>query len=120
MLTTKMLYDNLTNFAGKGIEDPRADHMLPWARSVKSANTPAEIKWSADGKWRRSLGVDMASEINSQGGPLRAAWGLTKDKEGNVVRNSRDGFWIVIPASCTAAPVAVSLSRLSRVRSTPA
>lgn len=93
-MPTKMLYDNLTNFAGKGIEDPRADHMLPWARSVKSANTPAEIKWSADGKWRRSLGVDMASEINSQGGPLRAAWGLTKDKEGNVVRNSRDGFWI--------------------------
>ena len=93
-MPTKMLYDNLTNFAGKGVEDPRADKMLPWARSVKSDNSPAEIKWSADGKWRRSLGVDMASEINSQGGPLRAMWGISKDKEGNVVRNSRDGFWI--------------------------
>ena len=93
-MPTKMLYDNLTNFAGKGIEDPRADHIIPWARSVKSENSPAEIKWSADGKWRRSMGVDMASEINSQGGPLRANWGITKDKDGNVVRNSRNGFWI--------------------------
>ena len=24
-MPTKMLYDNLTNFAGSGIEDPRAD-----------------------------------------------------------------------------------------------
>lgn len=93
-MPTKMLYDNLTNFAGKGIEDPRADHIIPWARSVKSENSPAEIKWSADGKWRRSMGVDMASEINSQGGPLRANWGISKDKDGNVVRNSRNGFWI--------------------------
>ena len=88
-MVTKMLYDNLTNFAGKGVEDPRADHIIPWARSVKSDNSPAEIKWSADGKWRRSLGVDMASDINSQGGPLRAAWGY------NVTNsNSRNGFWI--------------------------
>jgi arylsulfatase A-like enzyme len=42
-MATKMLYDNLTNFAGKGVEDPRADHILPWARSVKSDNSPAEI-----------------------------------------------------------------------------
>ena len=88
-MATKMLYDNLTNFAGKGVEDPRADHILPWARSVKSDNSPAEIKWSADGKWRRSMGVDMASDINSQGGPLRATWGFNAAKA-----NSRNGFWI--------------------------
>ena len=88
-MPTKMLYDNLTNFAGKGVEDPRADKIIPWARSVKSDNSPAQIKWSADGKWRRSLGVDMASDINSQGGPLRATWGFNAAKA-----NSRNGFWI--------------------------
>ncbi len=88
-MPTKMLYDNLTNFGGYGVEDPRADHIIPWARSVKSDNSPAEIKWSADGKWRRSLGVDMASDINSQGGPLRAMWGVNANKA-----NSRNGFWI--------------------------
>ncbi len=73
-MVTKMLYDNLTNFGGYGVEDPRADKIIPWAMSVKSDNTPADIKWSNDGKWRRSIGVDMASDINSNGGPLRAAF----------------------------------------------
>ena len=77
-MVTKMLYDNLTNFDGLGVEDPRADHLIPWARSVKSESTPEEIKWSADGAWRRSLGVDMLSNINSEGGPLRAAWSNAK------------------------------------------
>ena len=87
-MATKMLYDNLTNFAGKGIEDPRADKILPWARSVKSDNSPAEIKWSDDGNWRRTLGVDMGSSIQTDGGPIRASWGKTGKA------NSRDGFWI--------------------------
>ena len=70
-MVTKMLYDNLTNFAGNGVEDPRADHIIPWAYSPsKDANSRTDVKWV--GNWRRSLGVDMASEINSQGGPLRA------------------------------------------------
>jgi hypothetical protein len=72
-MATKMLYDNLTNFAGKGVEDPRADHILPWAYSPNREGNgvdAAGIKWN--GHWRRTLGVDMASDINSQGGPLRA------------------------------------------------
>jgi hypothetical protein len=72
-MPTKMLYDNLTNFAGKGIEDPRADKIIPWAYSPNREETgidAAGVKWN--GHWRRSLGVDMASDINSQGGPLRA------------------------------------------------
>ena len=73
-MVTRMLYDNMTNFAGLGVEDPRADHIIPWARSAKSADTPAEIKWNDRGTWRRSLGVDMLSNINNEGGPLRAAW----------------------------------------------
>ena len=73
-MVTKMLYDNLTNFAGYGVEDPRADHIIPWAYSHKSANSPAQIKW--DGNWRRSLGVDMQSGIQAAGGPLRAIYGV--------------------------------------------
>ncbi len=69
-MVTKMLYDNLTNFGGYGMEDPRADHIIPWAYSHKGHNSLPSIKWI--GNWRRSLGVDMASNINSQGGPLRA------------------------------------------------
>ena len=72
-MATKMLYDNLTNFAGKGVEDPRADHILPWAYSPNRSENgidAAGVKWN--GHWRRTLGVDMSSEINSQGGPLRA------------------------------------------------
>jgi len=73
-MVTKMLYDNLTNFDGLGVEDPRADHLIPWARSFKTDALPAGVKRTADGKWRRSLGVDMLSNINSEAGPLRAAW----------------------------------------------
>ena len=77
-MVTKMLYDNMTDFAGLGVEDPRADKIIPWARSAKTATTPAEIKWNSNETWRRSLGVDMQSNINNEGGPLRAAW--NKDK----------------------------------------
>ena len=88
-MVTKMLYDNLTNFDGLGVEDPRADHIIPWARSGKGANTPAEIKWNANGTWRRSLGVDMLSNINNEGGPLRAQFGTNASKSW-----SGEFFWI--------------------------
>ena len=75
-MVTKMLYDNLTNFGGYGVEDPRADHIIPWAYSPnKDESNQPSVKWV--GHWRRSLGVDMASDINSQGGPLRALFNTT-------------------------------------------
>lgn len=75
---TKTYYDNLTNFDGKGIEDPRADHFIPWARSSKSDNTPSEIKWSDNGQWRRSLGADLQTNIYSNGsGPYASSWNNT-------------------------------------------
>ena len=82
-MVTKMLYDNLTNFAGYGVEDPRADRIIPWALSKKSDKTVKDIKW--DGDWRRSLGVDMTSDAcpNFQGGPLRADYG-----------GKKSGWWI--------------------------
>ena len=66
---TKQWVDNLENFDDKGIEDPRADALIPWTRSRKSADSPDELTWSADGQWRRSLGVDMHTLIRQQGGP---------------------------------------------------
>ena len=79
-MVTKALYDNMTNFDGIGVEDPRADHIIPWARSNKTATTPAEVKWNANETWRRSLGVDMLSNINNEGGPLRALWDADNQK----------------------------------------
>ena len=66
---SKALYDNLTNFAGNGVEDPRADKIIPWRRSKKGASSPAELKWSPDGKWMRSLGVDLTTSIIKDLGP---------------------------------------------------
>lgn len=74
---TKSYVDNLTNFDGKGIEDPRADKFIPWARSVKSASSPADLKWSDDGLWRRSAGVDMQTDILSQSGPYALSFNAT-------------------------------------------
>ena len=63
---------NLTNFAGSGIEDPRADKILPWAYSKQSSNSPAEVKFKNG--WRRSMGVDMIGNDSPSltGGPLRS------------------------------------------------
>jgi hypothetical protein len=72
---TKQLIDNLTNFAGLGVEDPRADHLIPWAYSRKSADTPAELKWV--GNWRRSLGIDMHTNIRMQGAPYAQSYNST-------------------------------------------
>ena len=88
-MVTKMLYDNLTNFAGYGVEDPRADHILPWAYSPNRKGygvDAAGIKWN--GHWRLTLGVDMASNINSQGGPLRAMFNTYNNR---WYINSSDG-----------------------------
>ena len=97
MFVSKCFYDNLTNFDGKGIEDPRADKFIPWCRSVKNDTIAAlipDIKWSADGKWRRSLGVDLNSNIISNGGIKTSTYkiimydenGKETDKAASAVR----------------------------------
>ena len=67
----------MTNFDGKGIEDPRADKFIPWTRSMKGPETPIDIKWSDDGLWRRSMGVDMQTDILSQSGPYALSFDAT-------------------------------------------
>lgn len=80
-MVTETLVKNLTDFGGYGVEDPRADKIIPWAydsRNAGSADVPAGVKWV--GNWRRSLGVDMTTENCPilTGGPLRAAFDTDK------------------------------------------
>ena len=91
LFVSKYFYDNLTNFDGKGIEDPRADKFIPWCRSVKSESTPAEVKWSPNGLWRRSLGVDLSTNIISNGGPYPSTYAIKMyDKNGNATDKEAD------------------------------
>lgn len=74
-MVTETLVKNLTNFGGYGVEDPRADKIIPWAYDSRNKdNAPADIKWV--GNWRRSRGVDMTTDDCPifSGGPLRANW----------------------------------------------
>ena len=93
-MVTETLVKNLTNFGGYGVEDPRADHIIPWAydsRNVDNPDVPAGVKWN--GNWRRSLGVDMTSENSPlmSSGPRRAQW------------NATDGWNIASPYNETRA-----------------
>ena len=78
-MVTETLVKNLTNFGGYGVEDPRADKIIPWAYDSRNKeNAPADVKWV--GNWRRSRGVDMTTTncpIFSSG-PLRANWNADK------------------------------------------
>ncbi|WP_291529586.1 SusD/RagB family nutrient-binding outer membrane lipoprotein [Bacteroides sp. UBA939] len=96
---TKCYYDNLTNFDGKGIEDPRADKFIPWTRSVKGATTPADIKWSDDGMWRRSMGVDLQTDILSQSGPYAPSFN-TETQSWYCNSSSRQGDTIYVYMKC--------------------
>ncbi|WP_418696531.1 SusD/RagB family nutrient-binding outer membrane lipoprotein [Bacteroides sp.] len=103
-MPTKMLYDNLTNFAGSGIEDPRADKILPWAYSNQSSNSPAGVKFK-DG-WRRSMGVDMISNDSPSltGGPLRSNFSAAKgwwiDSESSTRKG--DTIYVECTTQCKA------------------
>lgn len=72
---TKTYEDILTNFLGDGKEDPRADRILPWARSGYTKDkTPEGIKFDETGKWRRSIGVDMLTNTRIDGSPYTTSW----------------------------------------------
>ena len=83
---SKMYVDNLLNFAGLGVEDPRADKFIPWTVSSPSADAPAGVvfkdaSWYEGGtlvtfSWRRGLGVDLTSANTPymNGGPLRPSF----------------------------------------------
>ena len=103
-MVTETLFKNLTNFGGYGVEDPRADKVIPWAYDSKTdkASVPAGVKW--DGNWRRSLGVDMTSQNspNLSSGPLRATWSAAKGwyVDSEVASRQNDIFYVECTSYC--------------------
>ncbi|MDR3009909.1 MAG: SusD/RagB family nutrient-binding outer membrane lipoprotein [Sphingobacterium sp.] len=61
-LVTKWYENILTNFDNKGVEDPRADKLLPWA------------EFGSPKKFVRSKGVDMQSTIRMNSGPIASSY----------------------------------------------
>lgn len=105
---TETLYQNLINFDGKGIEDPRLNKIVPWTRSQKSADSPADLVWTEDGKWRRAVAVNMQTDIINLNGPYALSFGQESDKTkpDNWKLNwycndaSRAGDTIYVPMRC--------------------
>lgn len=84
---TKWYEDILTNFAGNGVEDPRADKLMPWA------------EYGFPKQFKRSKGVDMQSDIRMNAGPINASYNDTgKDVENNK-RVIKPGNWYVNSAN---------------------
>lgn len=78
---TQFAVDNFDNFAGNGVMDPRGDKVIPWARSQKAETSPEGLRWSADGRWRRSIGLDMNTNIRMNSGPVATSWAAATDTE---------------------------------------
>jgi len=102
-MVTETLVKNLTDFGGYGVEDPRADKVIPWAYDSKNKeNSPKDIKW--DGNWRRSRGVDMTStdSPNLSSGPLRAAWNASKGwyVDSDVAARQDDIYYVECTSYC--------------------
>lgn len=105
---TKTLADNLENFDGKGVEDPRLNKILPWTRSQKSADSPADLVWTPDGQWRRTEPVNMQTDIINLNGPYALSFGQVGDatKPTNWKLNwycndaARAGDTIYVPMRC--------------------
>lgn len=103
-MVTETLFKNLTNFGGYGVEDPRADKVIPWAYDSRTdkASTPAGVKWN--GNWRRSLGVDMTTQNspNLSSGPLRAAWSADKGwyVDSEVPARQNDIYYVECTSYC--------------------
>lgn len=64
---TKWYEDILTNFDNKGVEDPRADKLIPWA------------EFGIPKRFVRSKGVDMTSNIRMNAGPINGAFNATNN-----------------------------------------
>jgi len=73
-LLTKWYVDLLTNFDNKGVEDPRADKLIPWA------------EFGFPKKFVRSKGVDMQSKIRMESGPIASSY---NDKDVAIESNGR-------------------------------
>jgi hypothetical protein len=96
---TQMMIDNFTNFAGYGVEDPRADHVIPWAWSSQGATSPAGLKWV--GNWRRTAGIDMHTTTRLQGHPFTTSYTAARPEWHIVSTNSELlGDTIYVQTTC--------------------
>ena len=111
-MATKMLYDNLTNFGGYGVEDPRADKILPWAYSPNAAEGEYKLK---DG-WRRTLGVDMVSQASPSlvNGPIRASYSSDKKWYVDTELPERMGDTVYVEATSSSKGYAANRDLLYR------
>ena len=111
-MATKMLYDNLTNFGGYGVEDPRADKILPWAYSPNSAEGEYKLK----NGWRRTLGIDMVSQASPLlvNGPIRASYSAEKKWYINNDSPERLGDTVYVEATSSSKGYAKNRDLLTR------
>lgn len=112
---TAMLYKNLTNFGGYGVEDPRAKNILPWQVSIKNPDIDYDaigVKW--DGEWRRTIGVDMSSNIVAQGGPLRSSYSAAKHWYVETENEARLGDTLYVETTSTSKGYAHAADLLFR------
>jgi len=85
---TKWYVDLLTNFDNQGIEDPRANCLIPWAQVGGTSK-----------QWMRSKGVDQQTDIRMRQGPFPTAYNNganpieIKDVDGNVVSTINSKNW---------------------------
>ena len=112
-MATKMLYDNLTNFAGYGVDDPRADRILPWAYSPNAAEGEYKLK----NGWRRTLGVDMTTQASPSlvNGPIRASY-ATAEGGWHIITDlpERKGDTVYVEATSSSKGYAANRDLLYR------
>lgn len=84
---TKWYADMLTNFDNKGIEDPRADKLLPWAQF----GTPKTFV--------RTEGVNMQSPIRTQSGPISPSYNASDAPITNNGRTIPPHSWYINTAN---------------------
>lgn len=75
VFVTRWYEQLLTNFDNKGVEDPRADKLLPWA------------EFGYPKKFVRTKGVDMQSSIRMDKGPIMASY---NEKDVAIESNGRN------------------------------
>ncbi|TJZ61977.1 SusD/RagB family nutrient-binding outer membrane lipoprotein [Sphingobacterium olei] len=84
---TKWYENILTNFDNKGIEDPRADKLIPWAQ------------YDIPKRFIRSKGVDMQSDIRMNAGPINPSYNATANEIQSNNRTVTPHSWYVNSAN---------------------
>ena len=96
---TQWLVEILTNFNGVGVEDPRADKILPWLQTNYTEGAPKAIDPNDpsktlvyDGKWMRSAGVEMRQGLCDENTNIRVngagPFPITRNFEDEAIENN--------------------------------